>query len=202
MNARSVLVAFSTILAIAIWSCEGLSRWQDADRFRRQLRCGMTEAQVDTLARSLGAPGIRGTRDSSLGDSAVQKGGTVFWFRFKDGGLQTVRQGQHYGVTGLDTSVIQNVCTLNESREVTVQITAPMELAGAEISVDGRRWGVLGNPSAGMTIHGFPGGQHEIRISKEGYAPIRKTYKSEGKGYWLDERPIAVTVSPAELRKI
>lgn len=200
MKRRAALV-LSSLVVLTVF-CEGLSHWRNAETFRHALRCGMTEEEVDSLSRQLGGSSVKSSPSNRFGDHVVEKGGTTFWFHFSNGRLESFREGQHFGVTGLRTSVMRNLCTRQDTAEVTVQLFGPSELTGAELSIDGRPWGSVGDLSTGMTIHGLPDGNHEIVISKAGYAPIRKPYEHHSNDYWTNEATIRLTISRSELRTL
>lgn len=126
----------------------------------------------------------------------------MFWFEFGDRGLATVQEGKYFGVTGLRLSVREQLCTGVRTADVTVRVTAPSELAGARMLIDGtQRLGLSNGPQVQATVGGLPSGTHVIRIEKDGYDPIVKSYTYEPKEYWPEANVIEVNITPGEVRR-
>ena len=56
-------------------------------------------------------------------------------------------------------------------------------------------------PRVQATVGGLPSGGHEIRIEKDGYDPIVKSYSYDPKRYWPEADVIEVEITSDEVRR-
>ena len=149
-------------------------RWDRAEAFRKELRCGLTTAEVREVATKYGADVQEIPADARFGDHALRHGSTAFWFSFSEGGLATVKQGHYYGLSGLDVGPRENLCSGQKVGTLTLTITGPAEFAGAQMMLDGRKSARLSlgsRPEINIVIEH---GSHHFRFEKPGYEPIER----------------------------
>ena len=172
MVRRTELHHFVAMLALVC--LVGCGEWEAADELQQRLRCGMTPAEVDTVAEGLGAESFRPIEEpNEYTTHVLNQKRTFFEFYFGDDGLETVRQGASVGwTTGTSYEPRVNLCTGEVTDHVVLTLKGPQELAGAEIFVDGQpRLRLSSGPGYQRNI-ALSTGPHEILIAKEGYEPI------------------------------
>ena len=199
---RPLACLLFAIMALFV-TCAKARRWRSAEEFRSGLRCGMTVEEVNALAQRHGSSSFREVDAPTAGvNHALNEGSTVFWFAFDQGALRTVQEGMYFGVTGLKTSIRENLCTGEQTADVTLKVSAPDELAGASLAIDGRQaLGLSFGPEVQANIGSLPSGSHEVRIEKPGYQPIVKRYNYTPREYWPEDNSIHIAISPADLKR-
>ncbi len=190
-------------LPLIFSTCGEIRRWRSAEEFRTELRCGMTVQQVEALAEKYGTSSFRAVEQRATGvNHAINEGSTVFWFAFDGGALGKVQEGMYFGITGLKTSIREDLCTGEKTADVTLEVTAPTELARASLSIDGREaLGLSSGPEVQANIGSLPSGTHEVRIEKPGYQPIVKRYSYTPREYWPDDSKVQIVIRASELKK-
>ena len=200
----NITVMVAVLFAATHFGCRQPRGWHEAEEFRRALRCGMSPAAVAELSRTHGGtPLQRSVTEDHWSTHWMRNGGTVFWFTFPGGGLQMVQERRYHGMTGLRKSVRTDVCSNETFSEVSLLITAPVELAGGAVFVDGaRRLGLSHGPDVRALIGGLPSGSHEVRIEKGGYKPVLAWYEYRSNEYWPPERPLHLRITRAAIQPL
>jgi hypothetical protein len=163
----------------------------------------MTPEDVGAVARQHGSDSFKAFGNGRhWATHGLREGGTVFWLKFEQGRLTTVQEGKYFGVTGLRVSVREQLCTGVTTADVTVRVTAPSELAGASMAVDGvARLGLSHGPQVQATVGGLPSGKHVLRIEKPGFEPILKEYNYVPTEYWPKNDEIDIEITEQDLRR-
>lgn len=165
LRQHAFLIGFGLLLLLS--GC----RWEEADRFAGDLRCGMSPDEVRALAERYGTESFRPAEEpDGYVTHVLNEKSTFFELYFSRSGLETVRQGTHRGLTRGEYSPRLNLCTGEQTRSVEVTLRAPQPWAGATVHVDGKEVATL-SPQAYRTIL-VPNGRHEIRIHKNGYKDV------------------------------
>lgn len=191
-------------LAFVFSTCGEVRRWRSAEEFRQELRCGMTVQQVTAIAQRFGSSSFRGIEQHMNGAThALNEGSTVFWLTFDRDVLNSIQEGMYHGVTGLKTSIRENLCTREKTADVMLRVTAPSELAGASLTIDGqKRLGLSLGPEVQANIGSLPSGTHEIRIEKPGYRPIVKSYSYRPSKYWPEDNHLQINIQSSDIQRI
>jgi hypothetical protein len=182
--------------------------WRNADRFQSELKCGQSAEQIIALASKHGAE-KHWMRTDDIREGAprlyVRDGSTVFSFWLSDEKLEAFRQGKYYGISGVRTSLRMNLCTGERTGHPMLYVTAPEELKGASLALDGKAFARLstgdGPADLASGVRELHLGQHEIEITKDGFSPIRRQFTYTSKGFW-PPREIRITIEPGEVRRL
>jgi hypothetical protein len=156
----------------------------------------MSSKTVKTIAQKYGCSTFRLIPTTQDGrDHALDQGSTVFWFWFSSDKLVSVQEGKTVAATGLKTSVMQNLCTGQRTADVSLEIIAPDELAGASVYIDDiKRLGLSNGPIVMEVIDGLKSGKHLVRIEKDGYRPVVTGYDYEPNEYWPRDNEIRILI--------
>jgi hypothetical protein len=158
----SLLVVFSCASRLPSW-VGGLST---------RLRCGMSLDEVQALT-PLRLNTLSGKRPW-LGMYYFRKGGTDLWLQLEDGRLQSFIVSKVNGLATVRLSPKENLCT--GKLAFRLRIYLPKELAGACVFLDEAR---LSCSEELLRDVEMPAGQHQIRITHDGYAPFSKRYSNQ-----------------------
>lgn len=199
--------AMSWLVVGAVLSIPGCHRyWDEADALRRELRCGLTPSDVQTLAVEHKPAGLLETIPSGHEPThMVREDSTSFSFWFVDGRLQWFSEGRYFGTTGLRNSLRVNLCTGEKTGSPMIRVDGPAEWKGGEIYLDGRRLSRLSTGDRNVTASAAIGvpimtfGQHELRIVRPGVAPVVRRFVYAPSTFWPEEA-IAFQVDAGELR--
>jgi hypothetical protein len=163
----------------------------------------MSADEVRIVAHRYGCSTFRAIeRTQNGGDHALNQSSTVFWFWFSSNRLVSYQEGRYAGTTDLRMAVVQDLCTHQRSADVTLSIVAPIELAGAAVYVDRTRMlGLSYGPTVMETIGGLKSGRHQIRIEKQGYAPVVSEYTYEPTEYWPRDSNIQIRIVRSAIKK-
>jgi hypothetical protein len=159
-------------LAVCAVSCSGPHRWPQRESFYREARCGLSVDSTRTLAeRSGGSDWLCRMPTDRLTECNFEVGRTRVLLEFDDGKLQSVEDGDYFGITGMAMRPRLNVCSGERSRDMYI---TPRDKSwiGATISVDGQP---VGKITAGHTETVYvPIGLHILQIKKAGRTAIRR----------------------------
>lgn len=160
------------IYVVCLSACLAGCEWTERRAFEEQLRCGMTPAEVQTIAEDYGADAFHAA-DEVTGRTthAVTMRRSFVHFGFGEQGLVTVQGGETKGWTAVDMEPLLNLCTGERTSRIHVDLVATPELAGASVYVDDEKQ--LAISAQGHRTVTVLNGPHEITIKKEGYEEIR-----------------------------
>ncbi len=110
----------ASVLVLA--ACTTEHPWRNAEKFKRDLRCGMTTDQIAAIAnkykaRQHGGPSIA-TADPLSPDYFVLDGSTYFSLRYEHGRLSTVGEGHVEEGNDGEETVVDRVIYLCGNRNV------------------------------------------------------------------------------------
>lgn len=164
---------FAAVAVVAL-SCAGSDGWTQRESFYREARCGLSVDSTRALAeRSGGSDWLCRTPSEGLTECNFSVGRTRVDLDFEDSKLQTVADGDYFGITGFATRPKVNVCTGARSRSVIVTITPPdAGWIGAAISVDGQPIGTMTTRHAQSVD--VPLGRHVLQVEKTGRVAMRR----------------------------
>jgi hypothetical protein len=159
-------------LAVFAVSCTGTERWTQRESFYREARCGMAVDSAGALAERLGgSEWICRALSARLTECNFEVGRTRVSMDFEDGKLQSLEDGDYFGITGFASRPKVNVCTGARSRSV---IITPPDAGwiGAVISVDGQSIGTITAGHAQSVD--VPLGRHVLQAEKPDRAVIKR----------------------------
>jgi hypothetical protein len=162
---------FAGVSVVAL-SCAGSDGWTQRESFYRAARCGLSVDSTRTLAERFGgSEWICATPSERLTECNFEVRRTRVDLAFADGKLQSVADGDYFGITGFATRPKVNVCTGARSRSVI--ITSPdAGWIGAAISADGEPIGTITAGHAHSVE--VPLGRHVLQVEKAGRAAIKR----------------------------
>jgi hypothetical protein len=209
LNARPLagpqaVLSSLALAALALPGCH--THWRNADRFQADLKCNQSLSEVADLARKNGAADITAVRERYRFSPThiLREKSTAFDFWFNDKGLESFRQGKYYGITGLKLSVTLNLCTGKRTGFPMLRVDAPQSLKGASVFLDGSKLGGLstgeGDTGASIGIPVLEFGEHELRVTKDGFVPVTRRFTYEPKNFWPEQESIHIVVSADEAR--
>jgi hypothetical protein len=167
-----------SLMCIAL-SCSGAREWRERETFYSKARCDLSINEARALADHLNESGW------SCGSPKPQRdvcnfnvGSTRVMLEFADGRLQSVEDGEHYGITGMAMRPKVDVCTGARSRQLGL-VPNDAGWVGATVSVDGQPIGSVTTSNwQGLYV---PVGRHTLRIEKPGReALVREITMSDG----------------------
>jgi len=162
---------FAAFAVVAV-SCAGTGGWTQRESFYREAGCSLPVESVRVIAERFGGSDwICATPSERATECNFEVGRTRVSLDFEDGKLQSVEDGDYFGITGVATRPKVNVCSGVRSRDV--YITAPDDgWIGAAISIDGQPIGTI---TAGHTqsVH-VRLGRHVLRVEKADRAAIKR----------------------------
>lgn len=146
--------------------------WTQRESFYGAARCGLSVDSARAFAqRTGGSDWLCRTPSEGLMECNFRVGRTRVDLDFVDGKLQSVEDGDYFGITGFATRPKVNVCTGARSRSV---IITPPDAGwiGAAISVDGQAIGTITARHA-QSID-VPLGRHVLHLEKAGRRAIKR----------------------------
>lgn len=202
MDARRPVVVLRVVLLVpfaAVLSCLSPpwvgsgSPWPGAEKFTRELRCGMSREDVSTQLRSFPSldlhfpAGHEGLAVARHNDTSI-----TLWF--DEAGLRATRTAWTNGLTSTGYRHKHDLCS--DLKLVELHLVGSRKDAGAAVLLDSMFLGVL-SPSGDLTVD-VPLGPHELRLDKEGAAAwsTKVLYEETSPGY--DRLPIPDSVFEGE----
>lgn len=162
---------FAAVAVVAL-SCAGSDGWTQRESFYREARCGLSVDSTRTLAERFGgSEWICATPSAQLTECNFRVGRTRVSLDFEDGKMQSVEDGDYFGITGMATRPKVNVCSGARSRSV---IITPPDAGwiGAAISIDGQPIGTITAGHA-QSID-IPLGRHVLQVEKAGRVAMKR----------------------------
>ncbi len=160
------LLALALGVSVSCTSFFGLKRdprW--VETLLSQLRCGLTLAEIQSLTdREIEESGL-----DHLGSHGIYGKMADIWLDFQDDQLVSVTSGRVDGIASVRISPKKNICTGDLTFFVQLGWVVPLQ--GSTVFLDGQK--VAEEASAGLMLQ-VSAGEHEIRVLKDGYAPITK----------------------------
>ena len=159
-------------VAVLALSCAGSDGWTHRESFYRESRCGQSVASARTLAERLGgSEWICATASAQLMECNFRVGRTRVSLDFEDAKLQSVEDGDYFGITGFASRPKVNVCSGTRSRSVIIMPPDP-GWTGATISIDGQ---VIGRITADHAQSvDVPLGRHILQVAKSGRGTLQR----------------------------
>jgi hypothetical protein len=133
----------------------------------------MSVEDVNQLLVSHGADRLRVVDPPAFPTHAASKGRSFVEFTFNENGLETVRRGEHRGLTRADFGSRLNLCTGAETGYLTLTVKAPREFAGARVWIDDTEQHLgLSSGDTPTATYGLETGRHTLLVKKEGLGDV------------------------------
>jgi hypothetical protein len=168
MTPEMIMSRIIVLTAVVALSCGG---WKQRDSFYREARCGLSVDTTRTLAERSGGTGwICATPSAQLTVCNFRVGQTRVSLEFEDGKLQSLEDGDYFGIKGFASRPKENVCTRGRSRSVIITVPDNSWI-GAAISANGE---VIGTITAGHAQSvDVPLGRYILQVAKSGHGALR-----------------------------
>jgi hypothetical protein len=107
----SMVVKRAAMLLVALTLAACGLQWEEAERFRKSLHCGLTIEQVRKIAAKNGVDDLPAAHtDPDVKNLIVAKGRQLFRLTFKAGHLVAVQKGRYTGVDGVKLDEPVKLC--------------------------------------------------------------------------------------------
>jgi hypothetical protein len=180
------------------------SYWNKEPQFVAALTCHMTPAEVTALAHRFGSTSFRRNTDQRSWIQPVEyylterSSGVRFWF-FGDR-LSVYQESRRFGLEGLDLSVPRDVCTKRPAGLLILEITAPLDLAGGMVLLDGMAVEELRDsqgPARNVEVRllGLAAGPHEVAVENGVQTSVRQQFSYRPQSAWPTEQRIQLDLS-------
>lgn len=131
-----------------------------------KLECGMSLAEIDDLTDREIQPV---QAKEKLGTHRIDGKRADVWLGFEEGGLVTVTSGYIDGITSVHRTPKRNLCTGELTYSFSLEWISPLE--GADVFWNNQ---LVERAAKSGLIFDVHGGDHELRVERDGYKPIVK----------------------------